>query len=370
MTRLASTPLKSGIARDRILNWIRAGRIDPGERLCSERELAQMLSMSTRTVRRGLAELVAEGVIEKRPRSGNFVRGAKPREAIQTIAMALPTYLREGRGHHPTVGALLTGAGHVFDQRSYALTTYWYRPGHFWLDAGQVIAESQAPGLLLYPHGSLVRPDIDRLLAADVKLALLARPSCAFFEDIRVGGAQIDRVSALAQVMDRLLAAGHRRIAVGCYTAISEGDRIEATLLAYRQRYPDLAPMRDLAFDIPNERFVDLGILPLVLDRRPRPTALLLPDEVVASEAFRLCYQRGLRVPEDISLASVIDSTPHAYPVALVATDASRLMVQTGERAADYLKRLIDGEAVDHASINIPCEVEDGDSIGPPPGEA
>jgi DNA-binding FadR family transcriptional regulator len=52
---------------------IRAGRLAPGERLPSERELARRLAVGRASVREALAALALEGVLETRPGSGSFV---------------------------------------------------------------------------------------------------------------------------------------------------------------------------------------------------------------------------------------------------------------------------------------------------------
>lgn len=366
MPQLTKLPLKADLAKQIILDWIRMGQLGPGDRLESERHLAERFNMNARTVRRGLAELEAEGVIEKRPRAGNFVRAAARRELTATVAVVFPSYFRDDHGSHPTVGSLLTGVSEVFDQRDYPLSTYWYGPGRFWIDAGQAIVESGAAGLLLYPHGSLVREDIERLRAEQIQIALLAQSSCRFLEDLPIPGVEQDRISALTQLMDRLLEAGHRRIAVGCYTSVYDREMVMAVLRRYRQKVPGLGQMRDLVFDIHNEDHVDLSILPQLLERHPRPTALLVPDEVVAGEVFRLCYRLGIRVPDDLSLAAIMDGTAGAHPVPLIAARTSSVMVRTGQLAGEILKRQMSGRATDLGTRTITLELQEGESIGPP----
>lgn len=324
--------------------------------------------MNTRTVRRGLAKLAQEGVIEKRPRAGNFVRSARCRESINTVAVAFPESMRRDNEFHPqAVGAVLTAASRVFNQRDTTLSTYWYAAERFWLDAGQLIAESGARGVLLWPHGSLVRSDIDRLQKADIRVALLGQPSCAFFDELQIGGTQVDRVSGFVQVMDRLMAAGHTRIAVAMHERSPAREEFREAVAEYRRMHPQLGAMRDFFVEIPNRDRLDMRILAVVLERSPRPTALLVPDEVVACEAFRLCYRAGLRVPDDISLASITATIPSVHPVRLVAAYGPWMLEQLGGRAAKYLKDVLDGELVDHAGIVISCQIQEGESIGPPP---
>lgn len=367
MTQLNKAPLKADLAKARILDWIRDGKLGPGDRLQSERVLAERLSINTRTVRRGLAELEAEGVIEKRPRAGNFVRAATRRDIATSIAVAFPSYCRDDHGNHPTVGSVLTGVSEVFDQRDHAVSTYWYNPGRFWVDAGQAIVESGAAGLLLFPHGSLVREDIERLQKHKIEMALLAKSSCRFLDEMPIPGVEQDRISALMQGMDRAIAAGHRRIAVGCYTSVHDREVMLAVLRRYCRKHPEIGPMRDLVFDLPNEDRLDVSILPLLLERRVRPTAVVVPDEVVAGELFRLCYRLSLRVPDDLSIIALLDNSPGAHPVRLVAARGSIAMVQSGQVAAKILKQRLEKRVVDLVTRTIPLDIQDGESLGPPP---
>jgi DNA-binding GntR family transcriptional regulator len=61
-----------------IADEIAAGTLAPGERLPSERELCTLLSVSRATVRRALAELAEEGLVEAHAGRGTFVATAGP----------------------------------------------------------------------------------------------------------------------------------------------------------------------------------------------------------------------------------------------------------------------------------------------------
>ena len=54
---------------------IATGRLTPGQRLASERELGERFAVARNTLRRALADLATRGLIESRDRSGWFVNG-------------------------------------------------------------------------------------------------------------------------------------------------------------------------------------------------------------------------------------------------------------------------------------------------------
>lgn len=59
--------------RERILAGVYAGRLDPGDRLPSIRELSDQLEADHRTVANAYRELAGQGLVEIRPRSGVYV---------------------------------------------------------------------------------------------------------------------------------------------------------------------------------------------------------------------------------------------------------------------------------------------------------
>lgn len=61
-------------ARDVVIELIRRENLKPGDRLPSERELAKRLGLNHQTIRRSLAELVTENVIDRQVGAGTFLR--------------------------------------------------------------------------------------------------------------------------------------------------------------------------------------------------------------------------------------------------------------------------------------------------------
>jgi GntR family transcriptional regulator len=84
--------------RDQIADEIALGRLTAGARLPSERELCELHQVSRVTVRRALAELVEEGVVEAAPGSGWFVAAgpvSEPPNALMSFsAMGMARGLR------------------------------------------------------------------------------------------------------------------------------------------------------------------------------------------------------------------------------------------------------------------------------------
>ncbi|HBT46687.1 MAG TPA: GntR family transcriptional regulator [Peptococcaceae bacterium] len=65
------------------------GNLKPGDRLPSERELAERLGVSRASVREALTALAAMGVISVRPGEGTFVQTVRNGAIVEPLAMAL-----------------------------------------------------------------------------------------------------------------------------------------------------------------------------------------------------------------------------------------------------------------------------------------
>ena len=85
----ASQPLFDQL-RGQIIEGIRSGRLPPGTRLPTVRELAAQLSMAVNTVARAYRELESAGILETRGRFGTFVARTDPADAA--MATAAHTY--------------------------------------------------------------------------------------------------------------------------------------------------------------------------------------------------------------------------------------------------------------------------------------
>ena len=82
--RSGARPLYSQL-KETILDEIARGRLKPGDRLPSHRELGETHQMSHMTVRRAISELTNEGVISAVPGKGIYV--AEPKEDADSGAL-------------------------------------------------------------------------------------------------------------------------------------------------------------------------------------------------------------------------------------------------------------------------------------------
>lgn len=85
----APTPLFDQL-RAQIIDGVRDGRLPPGTRLPTVRDLATQLGLAANTVARAYRELESAGIVETRGRFGTFVARTDPVDA--TMADAARAY--------------------------------------------------------------------------------------------------------------------------------------------------------------------------------------------------------------------------------------------------------------------------------------
>ena len=177
-----------------------------------------------------------------------------------------------------------------------------------------------------------------------------------------------DDVAGAAHAMSHLLDAGHQRIgiiggescvivpAMGCNTS-------QLRLIGCQQAFLQ----RGLAFEpeqwaIASHFSLEGGYkaASALLDRCPDMTAILAMSDVMAIGAMRAIHDRGLRVPEDISLIGFDGIEQAAYCVPRLTTiqqDAVRL----ARRGVDILLQQKDGGETVHEIV--PFQLINGESV-------
>jgi DNA-binding LacI/PurR family transcriptional regulator len=335
---------KHSRAREAILDRIRTGHYRPGQKLPSERELALDLSLSHMTVRKGLGELVHAGVIVKKARVGNFVQPIQSTELAQRIAIVLPRLMHDQRGSHtprphPVTSLLMSGILGELDQRDCALSILSYDQELFWHDAGESMLARGIKGAIVYANADTPVDQMAKLAASRIKVVLIN--GIGLWPELRFPSASIDLVSPIREAIEHLTSLGHRHLALVSYEH-TRYQSIEQDLVnEFARRFSLDSPDR-IIFRLPDSFPRDYGILSELFDRRPMPTAMILQDEFIAHEIFRQCHDRGVRVPDDLSLVAIADSAPQSHLVPLSAPNTSALWIDAARKAAQHLKAMLE----------------------------
>jgi LacI family transcriptional regulator len=105
-----------------------------------------------------------------------------------------------------------------------------------------------------------------------------------------------------------------------------------------------------------------------LLDLPRRPTALVAFNDKAAVGALRAAYERGLRVPDDVSVAGFDDIDLSRTTVPRLTT-VRQPLEEMGRMAVSLLVRLLDRHTVDTLHVELATQLVVRGSTGPAPQE-
>jgi LacI family transcriptional regulator len=164
---------------------------------------------------------------------------------------------------------------------------------------------------------------------------------------------------------DHLVSLGHRRIGfvagperLLCSRARLDGYRaaLEAAGIGVDERL-----MRPGDF-LPESGFAAAGAL---LDLPDRPTAIFASSDTMALGAYEAARQRGLRVPDDLSVVG-FDDLPAARWSSPPLSTVRQPLAEMGALAARTALRLAQGETVENPRVELATDLVVRDSTAPP----
>jgi DNA-binding LacI/PurR family transcriptional regulator len=147
-----------------------------------------------------------------------------------------------------------------------------------------------------------------------------------------VSNVKVDYGEGIAQAVAHLSGLGHHRIAFISGPSLLASARERRDMFITRLQDPCSGPRREVLIEEGNHR-VDGGLEAMrrLLERDPRPTAVIASNDLTAIGAMRAIRQQGLRVPEDISVVGFDDiqmaefTEPPLTTVRLLRTEVARL---------------------------------------------
>ena len=163
---------------------------------------------------------------------------------------------------------------------------------------------------------------------------------------------------------DHLLALGHRRIAhiSGHRTWAAAEERIEGyhAALAAAGVLPAGELLAEGDFEMPSG-YAAAGRL---LDLAERPTAIFASNDNMAVGVLQAARERGLSVPEDLSVVG-FDDGELARSVTPALTTVRQPLAELGRTAVSLLMRLIEGQRVEALRVELATRLVLRDSTSP-----
>lgn len=355
----ASRPLFYQVA-DHYRERIRGGEWAPGEHLPKVTHIAAELAVNYRTVRQAFRILEQAGVI--RLEAGRaIVRDAGTPPAAgrsNTIGVVLPVVNVEH----------MVQVDHYGFNLFYSLSAAASRRGYHTqaMSLHGVAAQAGEPppraGLICLLPTALHLSFLPESLTRGVPLVLLGteRPNC--------GCVHGDHRDGLRQLVGHLASLGHRHFAYlsGPIRDFANLQRLESFLESLARHGLPLHPSC-LAFhenyhvDNPEEL---AGVCARFLAAEPRPTAWISSRSGLAIALLHLLRRRGLRVPDDVSVAGY-DDTEATLACDPPLTTVQQPLDQLGQTAIELLCAMLAGAAPERRIL--PVRLIARASTGPAP---
>lgn len=249
----------------------------------------------------------------------------------------------------PFFPAFLAGVESVLAARQYAAVIRFVdnaKDEHSCYE--QLVAERRVDGFILT---DLRRQDSRYALLTDLQApaVVVGQPgrTCPF------PSADCDSEAQVRELIELMIAAGHRRIAhvmgsPGLLHARSRSSVWRETLLAHGIEPGPLAV----------GNFSALGgsvATRQVLNSRPRPTAIFYANDIMAVTGMSVLTELGLRIPDDVAVAGFDDISIASYtmpPLTTVRCDYRGL----GLTAAELLLKALNGEELPRHT-RLPAEL-------------
>jgi len=165
-----------------------------------------------------------------------------------------------------------------------------------------------------------------------------------------------------------LLGLGHRRIAV--ISGPADVLRSRARVDGYRTALDEAGVPVDPELIRYGDFFVGGGYThgSELLDQPERPTAIFAGSDNQALGVLRAARERGLRVPEDLSVVGY-DDLPVSDWLTPPLTTVHQPLTEMASTATQILLRLVRGEKVRNSRIDLATELVVRDSTAPPPAQ-
>ena len=320
-----------------ILADIKEGRLHVGDMLPPECELCKEMGISRPTVRQAMGELVAEGHLTRCKGKGTFVSAPSVRPVDARFFQGLQSFNEE-----------MLQKGLAPSTRVLALEMVSNR-------------EDIAATLRLAEDKRLIH--LSRLRSADGQPLVVVDNG---LPGLPFSAVTMDNRAAIFAAVEHLYRLGHRQIGFLYNSYASGNDRerraaYQEALLSLGCRFdPELVYSIFPTMDGARESVSSL------LDRRVRfPRALVANNDSIAIGAMRAFRDRGIRIPEDISIFG-FDGLPFSAVSEPPLSTVNVPCVDVGRCAVQLLHDSIRGRCSTHCKILVGTQLLIRGSTAPP----
>jgi len=183
--------------------------------------------------------------------------------------------------------------------------------------------------------------------------------------DLNVNYIAVDNVKGGQMVADYLIGFGHKKVATitGNLTTQAGQDRLDGFSQAVKKK--GLSLKDDYIYKGDYSRRCARAGIEKFLSLKVRPTAIFAASDDMALEAIATAMEKGIKVPDDLSVVGFDDNPAAIYgPVGL--TTIRQPLYKMAEDAVRYLNAVVQGKKKSPAKILLAPELITRESCGSP----
>jgi GntR family transcriptional regulator, arabinose operon transcriptional repressor len=356
MASKSSRVVKYQKVKETLAGEIERGKYTLGERLPSEKQLAEQFSVSIITVRQAVEALSREGFVEKIQGSGTYIRHLRPAIERKIWAFVVPD-LKE-----LWYASVAEGIEEVSRAAGIAVVVVGTDQEEESGENIRRIVTMGADGLIIAPSSSR-RPESTSLL--ELSMAGVPFVFCGdYVTEVEAPRVLWDYRGGARMGVEHLLAQGHRRIAFLSHPATNPSQAMwEGYRAALTGAGADPWPPRGLqakSFEQTDLYRAARDLLALW----PRPTAVFCAHDSVAQYMCQAAADAGLKIPEELSVVGFYGfhlARTGDFPLTTVAVPTYEL----GQEAGKILLRMMMGGSV-NPEVILPSTLRLGRTTAPP----
>lgn len=343
---------------DDLAEQIRTKHYKEGDRVPSEKELAELYNVSRITSKKALELLANEGFIIRLPGKGSFVREFNELEKSAMIQTA-----EIKKANRLLIGLVMTDFDYSYGTKIVHGVEEASREHECFpvirrtmgtieneVNAVRELLHLGVDGLIVFPaQGEYFNEEILKLVINKFPLVLIDR----YFKGIAATSISTDNVVASRKAIDYLFDLKHQHIGLLSpppidTTAIEE--RIEGFIEAHDEKGIAVNKalwLNDITSTLPNQ-FTEKNIkadqekIKKHLQNNPEITALFAVEYNIALIAKKAIQELQLRVPEDISIIS-FDSPDLPYQDVFTFTHLKQQEKEIGRKAVEHIIKMKEG---------------------------
>jgi DNA-binding LacI/PurR family transcriptional regulator len=300
-----------------IIKEIENGTLKENDAILSERLLTQQFSISRISVRKAIAELIEESYLYTVPGKGTFVKGLTSEYTPPSRRTYNIGYIFWGETHNvisqPYFAHIIHGAEKECLKHNYHLliSTMTGSAGHGGKYLPSMIKQGKVDGVILEGIDLESWFEICKIIPAIIISNYICDPeelpNLDFVDYIAANNG-----GALRNILEYLKANGHKKIGFIYQTA---------THSSFAERFYGFTNgIETLHLETKNKWMVSgktgRDAVKEILSGKDIPTAIVAGNDTFAMDAMEYCVEKGIRIPEDLSVVGFddIETSPWSRP--------------------------------------------------------